>query len=169
MGNLLNRDRRPEREMLFRLYEPKDRETVIRIFESQGLKVRLPIPLDEKGIGDPAAAVALVGEENGVVKMALILRATLEGHYVVAPDEELSAAKLRRISAIAEGVAMGLGVELKKLKYPIFTDVIAFVPRAMQNMVKCLKDHLGFVDEACEPSERGGSAEFHLLWKVLGK
>lgn len=170
MGKLISRDRRPEREMNFRLYEHYDRDAVVKIFKSQGLDVHLPLPLESDGArGDPATAITLVGEEDGVVKMALILRATLECHFVVGPEEDVSAAKLRRISHLAEGAAMQMGVELKKLKFPVFTDVIAFVPRTMQNMVKCLKDHLGFIDEANEPDARGGAAEFQLLWKVLGK
>jgi hypothetical protein len=145
---------RPTNRMVFRPYELSDREAVEEIFRRQGLKVDLPLPGE-----DPAVAFALVGEEDGAVRVALIARATLELHFVAAPDESNQTYKLRRLNDIAAGMALSLGEQLARLKFPVYRDVTAFVPKTMPDMIKLLREQLRFEQE---------SDEFQLLYKWIG-
>jgi len=147
-------DRRPERELNFRFYEPADREQVVAVFKKQNLDSHLPLPGE-----DPACAIGVVGERNGEIKYAFFLRSTYELHLVADPDEENQAYAIRRLGALTEGAAMQAGVELKKLKFSYPVDAIAFVPKEMPEMVSFMKDLLGFIDE---PDVS------HLLVKRLG-
>jgi hypothetical protein len=142
------------REWQFRLYRPEDKDAVVAIFAKQGLKVRLPLP-DE----DAAVAVGIVGLRNGVVKMALFSRATVEEHLVIDPDEPGQSYAIKRAAQITEGAIMQLSVELAKLKFPIFVDGTAYVPKSLPNMIEYLREHLGFVDEG---------EEFVRLYKKVG-
>jgi hypothetical protein len=148
-------DHRPEREFTFRFYEPADREQVVALFEKQGLKVHLPLPSE-----DPACAIGFVAEKDGEIKYAFFLRSTYELHLVADPAEPLQTYAIRRLGALAEGAAMELGVEMKKVKFAYPVDAVAFVPRALSNMVSYMRDNLGFIDEATD--------QFHMLVKRLG-
>lgn len=142
------------REWQFRFYRPEDKEAVTEIFKRQNLKVRLPLPGD-----DLAVAVGIVGLREGVVKMALFSRLTVEEHLVVAPEEPNQSYAIRRASQITEGALMQLSVELAKLKFPIIVDGTAYVPKYMPDMIEYLRNHLGFVDEG---------DEFVRLYKKVG-
>lgn len=132
---------------LIRIYQPSDLDAVLKIFRAQNLPVYLPIPHNPStGEGDPSVVVALVGEEEGEIKRALIARAGLEVHYVVSPGDA-SPAELNRMAQVAEGVAMQMGVELARLRFPVFTDVRARVPKAMPSMISYMQKHLDFVPE----------------------
>lgn len=148
-------DHRPEREFTFRFYEPTDRDRVIALFKKQGLKVHLPLPGD-----DPACAIGFVAEKDGEIKYAFFLRSTYELHLVADPAEPLQTYAIRRLGALAEGAAMELGVEMKKVKFAYPVDAVAFVPKSLPRMVEYMKGSLGFIDEATDA--------FHMLVKRLG-
>jgi hypothetical protein len=127
--------------MHYRLYQPSDENVIRAVFAKQNLPVRLPLP----GI-DPAVATAIVGEEDGQVKMALIQRLTVEGHLIMDPNEPNGAQKFRNIQKIAAGATLAIGGEMKRMGFGSLDDVIAFVPKNNPKMHE-LMQLVGFVDE----------------------
>jgi hypothetical protein len=128
-----------EMSSTYRFYQEADTIELKRIFESQGLPVYLPVPGE-----DPSVAVAVVEEEDGKMKRALILKASLEAHFIT-PDEDPYA--LNRLTQIAEGAVMQMNMELARLKFPVFIDGRARVPKFMDKLINFMKKRLGFVAE----------------------
>ena len=140
--------------MLYRLYRDSDEPAVRAIFAKQGLAVRLPLPNV-----DPAVVTAVVGEENGEIKMALIQRATVETHLVISPDEPNAAQKVMDGQKVASGATLAIAGEMSRMKFAAPDDVIAFVPRDNPRMHD-LMEAMGFVDEV---------PEFQPMYRQLGK
>lgn len=135
---------------LIRLYHPSDLEAVKRIFSEQNLDVFLPVPYDRTtGQGDPAVNVALVSEENGEVRRALIARVGIEAHWITASDD-IQSYTLNRLASMSEGAALENGRELFRLGFPVPTTVRARVPKRMVQMLEYMRDRLGFIDESTE-------------------
>jgi hypothetical protein len=127
--------------MHYRLYQPSDENVVRAIFAKQNLAVRLPLP----GI-DPAVCTAVVGEEDGQVRMALIQRLTVEGHLIIDPEEPNGAKKFRDCQRIAAGATLAIAGEMKRMGFGAPDDVIAFIPENNPRMHELMKT-VGFVDE----------------------
>lgn len=128
------------RDSTFRFYEPaRDREVVLELFKQQNLPVYLPLPEE-----DPSVAVAVVEEREGKVVRALVLKATIEAHYVNIGDDPYP---LNRMTNIAEGAVMQLNVDLSRLKFPVFTDGRARVSKSMPEMIEFMKKRLSFEPE----------------------
>lgn len=123
----------------FRFWYPSDIPELKKIFEAQGLPVYFPDP--EK---DPSVAFVVVEEKDGKPIRGLILKTSLEAHFIT-PDEDPYA--LNRMSQIAEGAVMQLNVDLARLRFPVFIDGRARVPKWMTKMVDFMKNRLGFVAE----------------------
>lgn len=140
--------------MNFRLYRPEDEPYVRAIFEKQGLAARLPLPNL-----DPAVATAIVGEENGEIKLALIQRLTVETHLVVDPLEPDAPQKVSDAQKVASGATLAVAEQMGKMGFGAPDDVIAFVPVANSKMHKLMLD-MGFVDEV---------PEFQPMYRRLGK
>lgn len=135
---------------LIRLYRASDLEAIERIFKAQSLPVYLPVPYDSKtGRGDPAVNVALVSEEDGEVRRALIARVGIEAHWITDADD-IQSYTLNRLASMAEGAALENGRELFRLGFPVPTTVRARVPKRMARMIEYMRDRLGFIDESEE-------------------
>lgn len=140
--------------MNYRLYRPEDETRVREIFSKQGLAARLPLP----GC-DPAVATAIVGEEDGEVKLALIQRLTVETHLVISPDEPNAPQKVSDGQKVASGATLAVAEQMSKMGFGAPDDVIAFVPIENSKMHKLMLD-MGFVDEV---------PEFQPMYRRLGK
>lgn len=153
-------------KMIFRMYRPEDHDAVVEIFQKQNIQPPVNLPMPEE---DSATLFVIVGEQDGVVRRALLLRGTLEAHYVTAPDDT-SADDLRRMMHIAEGAVLQINNQLEnvnrlwrkagvKARLPLFRDVFARVPWAMPKMIEFMKRKLRFIEEL---------PDFVSLWKAIG-
>lgn len=124
---------------IFRFIQEPDLPALKEIFAAQGLPVYLPVPGE-----DPSVAVAVVEEQDGKLKRALILKTSLEAHFIT-PDEDAYA--LNRLSQLAEGAVMQMNMELARLRFPVFMDGRARVPKVMVKLIAFMKKRLGFVPE----------------------
>jgi hypothetical protein len=122
-----------------RLYRPEDEQAVREIFAKQQIDADLPLPW-----ADPCVAVALVGEEDGKVKLAIIGRLMVEAHLVIAPDEPQAAAKIRKVMTASEGAMMAISAAMREKKCAGVDDIQAFVPEKMTRMHDLIQV-LGFV------------------------
>ena len=140
--------------MIWRLYKESDEAAVRAIFAKQGLPVRLPLPNL-----DPAVMTALVGEEDGEVKLALIQRLSVETHLIISPDEPNAAQKVMDGQKVGSGATLAVAEQMGKMGFAAPDDVIAFVPCNNQKMHD-LMQVMGFVDEV---------EEFRPMYRRLGK
>lgn len=136
----------------FRFIQEQDIPALKEIFVAQNLPVYLPVPGE-----DPSVAVAVIEEVRGQLVKALILRSTLEAHYVTG---EPDAHALNRMLSLAEGAVMQLNVDLARLKFPLYTDGRARVSRTMPEMIEFMRTRLNFIPE---------TDQFVGLVKPLGK
>jgi hypothetical protein len=140
--------------MIWRLYKPSDETAVRAIFAKQQLAARLPLPNI-----DPAVMTCIVGEEDGVVKLALIQRLTIETHLVIDPQEPNGPQKVTDGQKVASGATLAEAERMGKMGFGAPDDVIAFVPCNNQEMHK-LMQVMGFVDEV---------PEFQAMYRPLGQ